>query len=84
MKKENPEFESIMASALLKCLQKAIDECGDHEIFIQIMNNDKTATISKIDTVDMREGGYDKDTLKELFVISNSFEMIGEADYEST
>ena len=80
---KKPNFKSIKASDLVKAIQKAIDECGDKEIFMQIMCEDKTATISSIDTIDMREAGYDKDAMKEVFVISNKFEMIGDADYVS-
>ena len=83
MTKEAPEFKSVKASDLIKAIQNAIDTCGDKEIFMQIMYKDKTAIISSIDTIDMRDGGYDKENMKEIFIISNKFEIIGDADYVS-
>ena len=80
---KKPEFKSIMASDLVRSIQKAIDINGDHEIFMCILNADKTATISSIDTIDMRDGGYDKDNMKTHFTLSNRFEMIGGEDYVS-
>ena len=80
---KKPEFKSIMASDLLKAIQKAIDINGDHEIFMSILKEDKTATISPIDYIDMRDGGYDKDNMKTIFIISNRFEILGGKDYVS-
>ena len=80
---KKPEFKSVMASDLLKAIQTAIDINGDHEIFMCILKEDKTATISSIDTIDMRDGGYDKDIMKTHFVLSNRFEMIGGEDFVS-
>ena len=83
MENNVPEFKSIMASDLIKSIQKAIDINGDHEIFMLILKEDKTATVSSIDTIDMRDGGYDKDNMKTHFLLSNRFEVLGGEDFVS-
>ena len=65
------EFKSVKASKLIESIQKAIDECGDKEIFISMTHEDSSSYTSRIGSIDLCGVGNDKNSIKEVFIISN-------------